>query len=368
MELPSSHRVPAKWIAEHACAPIRWRTVTEILPKGLIPEPELAALRREMVDYRLVKQIVKKQAATGMWGRNMLGIAPSAAQDIKAVGTIAQYRRLRELGLPESDRSFRLADRLLFRILSKDEDPALLFEYKKLAKTNAALALWARNMITQGATAALAEGGRKDDPRLRGAAHRIMSQVSQFLRSDLADSPIVRKGSRNILHPDAFPPTVFCVAAVAYLPAVQRERAGFVERLCAFLGKPGPKRTYTIQVGKKIIKPTFTLLGNPLHADSSGRPKDLPFALHWIELLARMGAVETSPTAIRILTRLFKDCDAQGVWSPKGLRSLPKSPSKLADFAFPLEADTRTADRRKSDVTFRLALIAKVQGLDLEFE
>ncbi len=358
--------MPASWIAEHACPSIRWRTATEILPAGSLSESELTALRREVVEYRAVKQTIKKQGTTGAWGRNMLGVAPSAAQGIKSVGTVAQYRRLRELGLPASDRTFRLADRLLFRVLSNDQDPALLFEYQKAAKTNPELALWARDMIRQGATAALAEVGRKEDPRLRGAAHRMMSNVSQFLRSDVAENPIIRKGPRNILHPQACPPTTFCVAAVAYLPAVQRERAGFVERLGAYLTKPSPKRVYAIQLGKKILKPTVTLLGNPLQADASGKPKDLAFALHWIELLARMNGLENNTTAVRIFARLVRDCDETGVWSPKNLRALPKSPSKLADFAFPLEDDTRTMERRKSDVTFRLALIAKIQGLELE--
>ncbi len=140
-----------------------------------------------------------------------------------------------------------------------------------------------------------------------------------------------------------------------------------MERLSEFLAKPAPKRTYVIQIGPKVIKPTVTLLGNPLLAEASGKPKDMALALNWIEILARMGALESSSTALRVLTRLMKDCDKNGVWSPKNLRALPKSPSKLADFAFPLEENTRTVEGRKSDVTFRIALIAKLQGLDLEF-
>jgi len=121
------------------------------------------------------------------------------------------------------------------------------------------------------------------------------------------------------------------------------------------------------QIGRKVIKPSSVLLGDPLKADSAGNPKDLPFALHWIELLARMGMFHTSPTAQRILTRLLKDCDEKGVWSPKNLRATPKSASRLADFAYPLEGDGRTIERRKSDVTFRLALIAKLLGWELEY-
>jgi hypothetical protein len=39
----------------------------------------------------------------------------------------------------------------------------------------------------------------------------------------------------------------------------------------------------------------------------------------------------------------------------------------VADFAFPLEAEAKTLERRQADVTFRLALIAKLAGWTLEY-
>ncbi len=154
---------------------------------------------------------------------------------------------------------------------------------------------------------------------------------------------------------------------VAYMPSLKRERAGFVERLGHYLGQAATKRTWVIQAGRKVIQPTYHFLGDPLKADSGGHPKDLPFALHWIELLVRMGALESSATAQRILARLYRDCDAEGVWSPRNLRSIPRSSSKLADFAFPLELDGKTLERRRADVTFRLALIAKLAGMEIDY-
>ncbi len=359
--------MPVDWIRENACASIRWRTVTEILPPGSATAADLHALGEEVVRSKAVTQTTKRQRDTGVWGGNILGLAPAKAQGIKAVGTVAQYRRLVELGVPTDSRPYRLADRVLYRLLSRDRDAALLFEYKQAAKTNPALAVWARALMQEAATAALAHSGRIEDPRVRGSAHRVVTTVSQFLRSDLAAKPIVRKGSRNILHPDAYPPTVFSVAMVAYMPNLQRERAGFAERLGAYLAQPATKRSYVIPVGRKVIKPTFHLLGDPLQADRAGNPTDLPFALHWIELLVRLGMLNSSPTAPRILHRLLRDCDKQGLWSPKNLRVLPKSPSKLGDFAFPLELESRNPEQRKVDVTFRLALIAKLAGWQLEY-
>ena len=311
--------------------------------------------------------MIKKQRVNGTWSGNILGIAPAKAQGITGVGTVAQYRRLLEMGMPTEARPYKLADRLFFRLLSKDQDPALLFEYKKAAATNDELGPWSRELMREGVTAALAQAGRGEDPRVRGSAHKVISGVSRFLRSELIDKPIIRKGSRSVLDPAAYPPTIFSVAIIAFIPRLQRERAGFLERLAAFLSQPAPKKAYSIQVGRKVIKPTFHLLGSPLQADSSGKPKDLPFALHWLEVLARLGVLDRSPVGLRVYSRLLKDCDDSGVWSPWNLRTLPRSDSGLADFACPLEHDAKSVDARKADVSFRLALIAKVLGLQLEY-
>ncbi|MDH3458387.1 MAG: hypothetical protein OER90_16210, partial [Gemmatimonadota bacterium] len=160
---------------------------------------------------------------------------------------MAQYRHLVELGLSSDDRTLRLAERPLFRLLSRDSDPALLFEYQKGAKANVALGLWAREFLREGATAALAHAGHNEDPRVRGAAHRIATNVSRHLRSELSERPIIRKGSRNMLHPDAYPPSLFAVAIVAYMPSMRRERAGFVDRLGSYLAHTATKRSWVIQ-------------------------------------------------------------------------------------------------------------------------
>lgn len=366
-DLPSSHRVPVSWLRANAAPSIKWRTLNDILPPGSATPEEYAALQAEVMESKQVQQVLKKQRKSGLWGDNLLGLAANKTQGYKDVGTIAQYRRLVELGVPRDHRAFRLADRFLYRILSRDDSPDLLAEYKSACKNNADLATWCREPFREGATAALAAAGMTEDPRVRGAAHRIVSQVSHFLRSDIAEKPIIRRSNRNVLHPEAYPPTTFSVAIIAYMPSLQRERAGFVERLTTYIAESASKRQYVITVGRKVIQPTYIVLGNPIEADRSGNPKDLPLALHWMELLVRMGMLHTNEVAVRVLGKLLSDLDEQGVWAPKSLRSIPKSKSRLADFMFPLEADGKVMERRQSDVTFRLAYIAKLAGWELEY-
>ena len=367
LDLPNTHRIPVGWLLATGGEVIRYRTFAELVPQGSVTPETLETARAALEPSKSVQAVIKKQKENGTWGGNLLGITPSAAQGIKDVGTIPQYRRLLQLGLLGTARPFKLADRLLYRLLSRDEDPSLLFEFQKGAKGDEGYTIWARNSIREAATAALAEAGNIEDPRVRGAAHKIASEVSEFLRSPLSEKPFVRAGSASVLHPEANPPSWYSLAMMAAMPNLQRERAGFRDRLVNYLAEPQPKKAYAIAVGKKKIKPTHLLLGDPIEADGKGMPKDIPLALHYLELMARLGGVAASPPAVKVLSRLFKDTDERGVWSPKGLRSAPKAINKASYHSFPLDLESKAAEWKQVDVTFRLALIAKVLGWGLEY-
>jgi hypothetical protein len=327
----------------------------------------VSAAQTAVLESKAGHSIVKKQKDTGVWGGNLLGLAPSAAQGIKDVGTIPQYRRLLQLGWPRASRPFKLGDRVLFRLLSRDEDPGLLFEFQKLSRADAKAEAWARDIMREAASAALAETGYGDDPRLRGAGHKIANAISQFLRSPVAEKPFIKSGSQMVLHPEAHPPSWYSVAMLSFMPNLQRERAGFTERLGHYLAQPAPKKAFAIQVGKRSVKPQHLLLGDPIEADAKGQPTDIPLALHYIELMARMGALPWAPVASRVLGRLLKDCDELGIWRPKNLRSQPKAVNKITYHYYPLQVDAKTTEGREVDVTFRLALIANLLGWPLDY-
>lgn len=363
LTLPTSHRAPVSWLLEYGCPAIRYRTLTEIVPGSADPA-RLDAIRLEIDEYALARQVAKKQKDTGVWGANLLGVTPNKAAGIKDVGTLHQYRRLVELGWNQESRALKLGSRLLFRLVSRDEDPKLLFEYQKYGAAEIGVEPWIREIIREATAAALAQGGYGEDPRVRGAAHRVANDISQFLRSELVENPLVKVSGAWVLHPQAYPPTIFSVALLSLLPAVQRERAALVERLGGYLAQPGVKKSFGVVCGKKILKPTFVLLGDPLKVTSAGQTDDLPLALYWMELLARLGVLHLSTTVPRLWARLLKDCDERGVWSPKNLRTLPRRKSPWSYHAFPLQ-DGKTTESRQADVTFRMALIARLAGWEI---
>jgi hypothetical protein len=355
------------WLLEHGNETVKLKTYQELAPPGSAPPERLDTLAQAIAESKPVQAVVKKQKDTGVWGGNLLALAASAKDGIKDIGTVPQHRRLVQLGLPRTARAFKLSERLLFRLLSRDEDPFLQFEFARLAKEGQPALDWAREHMREAATAALAEAGYQEDPRIRGAGHRIASNVSQFLRGPLSEKPFVRSGAKTILDPEAHPPTWYSVAMIAALPNLQRERAGFTERLGQYLAQPAPKKTFLVMAGKKSIKPDYLLLGDPIEADSKGNAKDIPLALYTIELLARIGALHTAPVATKVLQRLVTDCDSNGVWQPKGLKAAPKATHKATYHWYPLHPETKSVESRAVDVTFRLSLIAKLLGWQLEY-
>ena len=365
MEIPSTHTVPLSWLYEAASLPIQFRTLLEVVPEPARDPERVTQLREEILRYKESLAIIRKQKDSGLWGGNLLAPSPSKAMGWKETGTVFQYRRLLELGWPSDGRPFRLADRFLFRLLSRDDDPTLLVEFQRPAKADAGIGLWARSMGAQAAAAALARGAHQDDPRLRGAAHRIASDISTYLRSEVAQKPFKKAQGKTVLDPLNYAPTVFSVEMLAFMPAVQRERAGFLERLAAYFSIPMPRREFYVLAGKKLLRPMFEVLGDPLHSDAQGHIEDVPFALYWLELLTRLGIVRQVPSASRVLARLFSECDDQGIWSPAGLRVMPKSENPVVAHYFPLEGPGKSPAQRQTDVTFRLALIAKLLGMPL---
>ena len=82
--------------------------------------------------------------------------------------------------------------------------------------------------------------------------------------------------------------------------------------------------------------------------------------------MARLGLVRPVVSANRTLARLFNECDDQGIWSPKNLRTLPRSPNPVTAHYFPREGAGRSPAQRQTDATFRLGLIARIMGLPIE--
>ncbi len=269
---------------------MRYRTLAEIAPSGTAGPAELAEARRGVAESKAAQAIIAKQAEHGTWGGSLAGLVFGKTVP-REPGTVAQYRRLLQLGYPGDARPMKLAERTLYRVLSRDPDPALLFEAEKSLRKDAVAQGWAREAMREAAAGALAEAGHVDDPRLRGAGHRIATAVSQFLRSPLAEDPFTKAGRTTILHPEAHPPSWYSVAMLGAMPNLRRERAGFTERLGHYLAQPAPKKSFVLQVGDASAVSDHLLLGDPIHADAkAGRDAGAGAAHERVRRAGRLAA------------------------------------------------------------------------------
>src|SRR5690606_27593124 len=78
LELPTQHRIPLTWLLNHAGESIRYRTLVELVPGGSADPAQVQAALDAIVQSKPALAVVKRQKETGVWGGNLLGLAPSA--------------------------------------------------------------------------------------------------------------------------------------------------------------------------------------------------------------------------------------------------------------------------------------------------
>jgi hypothetical protein len=302
------------------------------------------------------------QEGDGTWGGSMLSI-PSDGGSAK-VGTIPAFRRLLEYGWEKESPPLIRARRVLFRLLAEDNDVDQLYEFRETVGNEPDLIHRARNILREAAAAALAHAGYEGDPRLRGAARRILARVDAFLSSPLAERPWVRVGNRQVLAAEANPPSMHVVSMIAYMPLFRSENHSAVNRLLQYLAQPLPRQEPYQQVGNHIVAQPHLVLGDPLSSRSVA-DSDVPFALHWLELMARSGFLRKNEGWVSLFERFLDDRDRDYVWHPHRGSAKPQTTNPDVWMTFPLDEGTEGADRW-SDVTFRIGLIAKLLGRTIE--
>ena len=352
---------PLSWLIEHAAAPIAYRAITEVakLPGSIADQ--VASLP---FTHRPALTLGVTQQADGTWNHSMLSVPSARAEHFEGIGTINAARRLLEYGWDKDTPPLIHARRVLFRLLAEDQDPEYLFELGGKNAADEDIARRARAILREAAAAALAQAGYEGDPRLRGAARRIIERVAAYLRSPLAQKPFVRMGNQHVLPPEAAPPSVYALHMLAYMPLFRNEHHDAMAALYHHLSQPMPRQEPIQLCGKQIIAQPHLVLGDML-PNRGVVDNDIVFAITWLELMARLGFLRKSDTWSKLYERFLDDRDAHGVWRPrKGLASTRSSNPFLWPM-FPLD-DHHTGDERWTDMTFRLGLIGRLSGRTID--
>lgn len=304
------------------------------------------------------------QQPDGTWNHSMLSVPSARAEHFEGIGTINAVRRLLEYGWDKDAPPLVHARRVLFRLLAEDQDPEYLFELGGKSAADEDMARRARAILREAAAATLAQAGYESDPRLRGAARRIIERVAAYLRSPLAQKPFIRMGNQHVLPPEAAPPSVYALHMLAYMPLFRNEHHDAMAVLYHHLSQPMPRQEPIQLCGKKVIAQPHLVLGDML-PNRSAADNDVVFSITWLELMARLGYLKKNDNWCKLFERFLDDRDAQGVWHPhKGL-SAARSTNPFLWPMYPLE-DQHTGDERWTDVTFRLGLIGKLSGRTID--
>jgi hypothetical protein len=305
------------------------------------------------------------QSVDGVWNGSMLDVPSARAEHFEHVGTINAFRRLLEYGWDKDSPPLLRARRVLFRLLAEDNDPAYAFELAPPKGPDSLdLVKRARTILREAAAAALAQAGYEGDPRLRGAARRILDRIDAHLRSPLVHKPWVRVGNKQVLAAEAAPPSIYALSMLAHMPLFRIENHVAIDRLFQFVSLPLPRQESAQLYGSTVVEQPHLVLGDML-SNRNVADADVPFALAWLELMARLGFLRRNEGWSKLFERFLDDRDRDLVWHPHKGMAMPKSTNPFVWPSFPLEQMTH-GDERWTDVTFRLGLIARLSGRPLE--
>jgi hypothetical protein len=349
---------PLGWILKNASSAIQYRAIIDVV--GLAGDKDV--FRKLSLSYLPALKLAMAQGSEGTWGNAILRV-PANGEPFGA-GTIPAFRRMLEYGWDRESPPLIRARRTLFRLLAEDNDEDQLYEFREASGGDPDLIRNNRVILREAAAAALAHAGYEGDPRLRGAARRILARVDEFLSSPLAERPWVRVGNRQVIAAEATPPSIHLLTMVAHMPLFRSENHSQVNRLLKYISQPLPRQEAFQQVGKHIIEQPQLILGDPLSTRNIA-DADVPFALTWLELMARLGFIRRNEGWVSLFDRFLDDRDRDFVWHPHRGSAKPASTDPDVWAMFPLDEGSEGEDRW-SDVTFRLGLIARLMGRPIE--
>ena len=355
---PPAVAFPLGWLLEQDAPALHYRAFADVMRDA--SAENLASLP---LTSRGALLLALEQQPDGRWNERMLTVPAGRAESFQGVGTIPAVQRLLEYGFGNDTPPLLHARRLLFRLLAEDDDPSLLHELG-VRNADEEMVRRGRTILREASAATLAQAGFEGDPRLRGAARRIIERLEAYLSSPLAEKPWVRVGNQQVLAAEAYPPSFHSLRMLAHMPLLRHEHYVTMNRLYDYLTHPLPRQESAQVVGKRIVPQPHLVLGDRL-PHRNAVDADVPFALMWLETMARLNFLRRNENWSKLFERFIEDRDSAGVWHPHKGMEMPHTKSPFVWPLFPL-TDSTSGDARWADVTFRIGLVARLAGRDIE--
>jgi hypothetical protein len=348
-------RVPVRWLMREATGAAQYRAIVELAKlKPAIDAQPVTLLQSSALQCAVTMHL------DGTWGGRLFPVAGAAPH----TATFSAFRHLLECGWDRESPPLAVSRRFLFRLLAMDEEPTMLYELAETAGNNKELAKRLRANVRIEAAALLAQAGYERDPRVRGAAIRATQKVMDYLRSPLAAKPWIRVGNKQVLDQAAVPPTMSFLRMAAFMPELRTEYHMGMELLGRHLMQPEPRQEPVQQIEGMLVTVPHAVLGDRL-PHRNALEADVPAALLWLEIMVRLGVFRRHEPWIKMFERFVESADRYGVWHPMKGDDMPTTTAPDLIGWYPLEDQSTEGERRWSDVTLRVSLIAKLIGRDL---
>jgi hypothetical protein len=354
---------PTELLVEQGSPPVAYRTLSEILR---LPDndPRLQKARGGVAVYKPALKLARLQRKDGSWG-GAIGIAGSAKPFLSTEFCLSM---LFEYGWDRTAPPVRKSSKLLKSFLTERRDLSL-YEYQTQVKADDLRQRYYRWFLRITALGLLMRSGYGGEDRVFNALLGLVERVAQFVDSPISKHPTEGSASRlSVFRREAmqdcyvFIPDLHLLSAFAHSPRLLEsdELKRRLKKIADYVISD-PYQALGSQIGLvKTARGTFPKkygieLREVEHYLKAGT---LDYLLTVLEIFARLGLINRYPLLMGYLEWLINQQEKDGRWTfgPKVLGGDERAARLLR-----LDVDWRSPVRRGTDLTFRIALILKLQ-------
>jgi len=353
---------PIPWLMENACAPIRYRVLTELMDVGR-DDLEVQRTRQELLSYGPALQLQKTQRKDGSWGGRI-----HAGDPRKFVPSAENMLgRLLDFGWNRETSPVRTAAKMLRSFLTAKKD-LKFFEFAKAVKADLKRERYYRWYLRILSLGLLIRAGYTEE-RSRLAVLELLDLTSGFVDNPVsrdpveeigASLPLIRASAWNRDYP--FVPDLHLLRIFSASPwllegelAKMRLKKVFDYVVSPVYQRLAPELGLVRTAKGSFAKGNGIRIRTPEEYQKHGHLDEL---LVNMELFARLGLINRYPLMMAHLEWLQSQQGKDGRWNfPTKLLS----ENSLWTATLRIERDWRSPSRKEADLTFRMLILLKHQ-------
>lgn len=353
---------PIPWLLDNACAPIRYRVLTELLGLGR-DDLVVQKTRHEMLAYAPAGQLKRTQRKDGTWGGTIHAGDPRKYSPSIENGLC----RLFEFGWNREMKPVMQAAKTLRTFMTAKKD-LKFFEFAKVVKADPKRERYYRWFLRILALGLLIRAGYQD-ARSRQSVLELLDLVAGFVDNPISRAPVEEIGaSLPLIRGEAwnrgypFLPDLYIVRVFANSPwLLNGEMAKMrLKKIFDYLLSPTYQNIAPELGLVRTSKGAFTRShGIKLHSvEHYQKRSGLDELLTYMELFSRLGLINRYPVMMSHLEWLQSQQGKDGRWS---LSTKLINDSSRWTTLLRIEKDWRSPARKEADLTFRMLQILKNQ-------